>query len=173
MGQLMASDEAGTATTIVGGQPPGRGRRPLDEVPLGVEQVLYLAAMDAQFHAALLRDPVAAVDDRRLPLRSTERAMLAALPAEHLQAAVLAIDTSDDNVQRRTFMKLVAAGVMTVAAAEATAGCADDAATGIRPYDLSGPDARRDGGADSGPAPTGIRPDMPAGTTDSGTSSGK
>jgi hypothetical protein len=169
MGQLMAGEDSGIATTIVGGQPPGRGRAPLGEVPLGMEQVLYLAAVDPGFREDLLADAGAAVEDRGLPLRASERAMLSAIPPAQLDAAVAAIDTSADNVQRRSFMKLVAAGAMTIAAAEATAGCTEGADTGIRPYDLARPEVA----PEAGPAPTGIRPDVPGGATDAGGPPGK
>lgn len=103
------------------------------DIPVGVEQVLILAAREPAFQRALLRDRQEALQDRGLVLEPSEQAMLAAVPAQQLQAAVASVDVSPENVERRGFLRVVAAGAMTVAAAEALAACGDDADTGIRP----------------------------------------
>jgi len=150
MGQLTADDPVKSGPTIVGGQPPPRKRATLAGVPVGIERVLFLAAVEPTFRQALLEgDREAAVAARGLEMKPSELAMLRAIPATQLAANIDGIDTSEDNVERRTFMRAVAAGAMAVASAEAFSGC-DTASDGNRP--------------DTGPPPmdaTGIRPDMP------------
>jgi hypothetical protein len=171
MGQLRA-DEAGTGTTIVGGQPPGRGRSLPAGLPVGVEKVLYTAATDAAFREALLEDRAGAVRSKGLELRDTELSLLKTVPDAQLQAIIDGMDVSPENLERRGFLKTVAVATATVVAAESLAACGDDddypAPTGIQPDmpatrgiqpDMPS-DARKDGGpgSDMGPAPTGIRP---------------
>ena len=137
-------------------------------LPVGVEKVLYLAATDEGFRQALMEDRARAVQQRGLSLRDSERALLAAVPDQQLRVAIDGMDTTPRNVQRRTFMRVVAASAATVAAAEAL-GCSDDATAGIRP-DMGDDankieDAGKDGVKDTVQAPktegmagTGIRP---------------
>jgi len=142
-------------------------------VPVGVEKVLYLAATDEGFRQALMEDRARAVQQRGLSLRDSELALLAAVPDPQLRVAIDGMDTTPRNVQRRTFMRVVAASAATVAAAEAL-GCSDDnVATGIRPdmgddankIEDAGEEAGKDGVKDTVQAPktegmagTGIRP---------------
>ena len=135
--------------------------------------MLYVAATDEDFREALMADRAGAVQSAGLTLRDSELALLAAVPEPQLQAAIDGMDTSTPNVQRRTFMRVVAASAATVASATAL-GCSDDVATGIRP-DMgddansqadAGEDASEDTGAKDtvkapqpeGMAGTGIRP---------------
>ena len=125
------------------------------QVPVGLERIIYRAATDPGFLAALLRDREAAVTP--MGLRASERALLRAVPEAQLRAAVAGVDVSEDNLARRVFLGAVAASAATVAAAS-TLGCGDDVSKGIRP------DMPSDGGKDTvevkeaAPAPTGIRP---------------
>jgi hypothetical protein len=110
----------------------GAGKR---EVPVGVERVLYLAATDLSFRAALLEDRGAALQERDVTLAAGERAILETVPAGILESMIDAIRVEEHG--RRDFMVAVAAvsagaGVATVA----LSGCQEDmSATGIRPPD--------------------------------------
>lgn len=159
MGQLTAKDDSGIGTTIVGGQPPTR-RRPVRNVPVGVERVLFDAAGDSAFRAALLEDRKRAIAQRGLELIDSERAMLMAIPAAQLQATINSLDVSPTNIERRSFLGAVALSTMGVAVG--VAGCGDDDSAGIRPDDVG----LEDQGIDA--ADRGIRPDMDAGVRDSG-----
>jgi hypothetical protein len=159
MGQLTVGEDAGSGTTIVGGQPRS-ARRPSKGIPVGVEQVLYAAAVDDAFCEELLADREAALDAREIKLRDSELAMLRMVPAEQLRTTIAGMDTSPENLRRRAFLGAVAAGSAVVA----LGACSDPVETGIRPdstvVDL-GPDA---GLEQDGPPPvTGIRPDYDAG----------
>ncbi len=127
------------------------------QIKIGVEQVLYAAATDEGFCAALLADREAALEARGLKLGPTERAMLRDVSDEQLLANVAGMDVSPQNQQRRSFMRLVTAGAMTVAAADALAACGGGDDTGIRPDmpDQTVPDAES---PDSG-APDAAGPD--------------
>ncbi len=193
-----AERDRAAGPTIVGGQPPARESATPGDVPLGLEQVLYTAAVDPGFYGQLLQDRQAAVAGAGIDLRPSEQAMLAAISPAQLRAAVSGVDTSPRNLQRRSFLRSVAAGALTVTAVEALQGCSDDAATGIRPQvdaapddglmatgirpDLPGDSGRDQAasrgmrpdlpppGGDSGMAGTGIRPDLPPLTPDQGKS---
>ena len=135
------------------------GRR---HVPIGVERVLYSAAVDADFLEALLRDPEAAVRARGLELGASELAILRHTPRELLRVAVRGMDTSPASLERRTFLGVVAAG----AAATTLGACGedDDPTRGIRP------DAWPDAWPDADDPTRGIRPDATpdAGPADAG-----
>jgi hypothetical protein len=120
-------------------------------VPIGVERVLLHAAVDPSFKQALLADRQAALLAHEVALRPSERAMLLAIPTEQLAAAIEGMDPSPANVQRRSFMRVVAASAMTIAAAESV-GCGSDTDQGPNPPQDAGPDF---------PAATGSRPDWP------------
>jgi hypothetical protein len=129
MGQLGADlddSDSGSGTTIVGGQPPGGPRRSLQNVPVGMERLLWAAATDAAFREALLRDRDAAAAARGFALRRSEVTMLRLAPREQLAAAIDGLDTSSASLERRTFMRAVAASVITLAAADALSGCGDE-----------------------------------------------
>lgn len=131
-----------------------------NEVKIGVERVLYTAATDHQFRQALLAHRESALSARGMELSSTERAMLLGVTDEQLLANIEKMDVSPKNHQRRAFMRVVAAGAMTVAAADALAACGGEDNTGIRPdfpdqgvpdaeapdqgTDTAGPDATKD-----------------------------
>jgi len=170
MGQLGADvddSDSGSGTTIVGGQPPGQTRRSLQNVPVGMERLLWAAATDAAFREVLLRDRDAAAVARGFALRPSEVTMLRLAPREQLTAAIDGLDTSSASLERRTFMRAVAASVVTLAAGDALSGCGDEGAKvdtwrgmesgGIRPDDLPRP------GADAG-----VRIDAPPPAVDAG-----
>ena len=158
MGQLTADNPATAGPTIVGGQPPRQGQS-LKGVPVGIERVLFLAAVEPDLRQALLAqgaDRQAVVRERGLAMRESELAMLRFIPSSQLEANISGVDTSEANVERRTFMRAVAAGAVAVTGAEVFTGC-DDAVDGSRPID-QGPS--RDS--------TGIRPDWYGPAADAG-----
>ncbi len=122
----------------------GIGNRTVD-VPVGVERVLFLAAVNEDFRAKLLEDREAALQEFGLKIRPTEAALLRAIPATQLQQNIDGIDTSEQNLERRSFLQAVAASAAVVAAGGA-AGCGDD-----------GDKAKVD--ADMGAGDRGVRPD--------------
>ena len=120
------------------------------EVNIGVEQVLFAAATDRAFRRALLVSREAALRDRGFQLGATELAMLRDVSDAQLRANIDNMDVSMQNQQRRSFLRVVAAGAMTVAAADALAACSGGVDTGVRPDvpDQAVPDAARpDAGA--------------------------
>lgn len=154
--------EGQVGTTIVGGQP--RGRRELLNIHVGVEKVLYTAAVDPEFRRALLADRAAAVEAQGFALLDSELAMLRAVPEAQLLASIDGMDLSDDNLQRRTFLRAVAASAATVIVGESVAGC-DMADDGSRPDDIGlkpdagpGKDSIAVDAHDMGSAANGIRP---------------
>ena len=157
-------------------------------VPVGLEQILYLAAMDTDFREALLRDREAALAARGLTLRSSELTMLRLAPREQLEATIAGLDTSTESLERRGFLRAVAATVAGAAAGVAFGGCEQvEVSAGHRdasyqdrwPFNLdakrdavrrdAAPDAKRvDAAPDAkrdvkilveGPMPAGIRPE--------------
>jgi len=170
MGQLQADDPSDIGTTIVGGQPPGPRRKKVSGVPVGIERVLYAAAVDPEFRARLLAEREEAAKSRGFTLRDSELAILRLTPAAQLKSAIDGLDTTEHSLKRRTFMRAVAASVVTLAAADTLGACGEEAVKGIRPdsgFDSGGirPDT---GGADmtleidSGEVDRGIRPDAQA-----------
>lgn len=168
MGQLTVGSSEGD-----GGQPP---QRPARSVPVGMERVFYAAAVDPVFLDELLADRVEAAQSRGFALTDSELAMLRVVPEVQLRTMVAGMDTSPENLERRSFMQLVAAGAVTMAAGEVVAGCSDDddvsrdmapASEGIRPdmgiRDGIVPDRPATQGIRPGPDSAGILPDMPSG----------
>jgi hypothetical protein len=155
-GKRKALAQHSAKPTIVGGQPPGQWQRPLSGIPVGVERVLFEAALDQELLTLLLHDRDRALS--RFPdLRPAELAVLRGIGEPQLRATVAAIDTSAENVRRRSFLKAVAAAAAGVALVEGTSAC-----TGSRPDE-----PKKDGGADEKdaepvhdgpPAATGVRP---------------
>jgi hypothetical protein len=103
------------------------------DVPIGLEKVLYTAAQDQAFRERLFVDREAAVKERGLKLRPSELALLRAVPEAQLRGAIENIDTSQANLKRRVFMRAVAATAATVVAADVVGGCGTEASDGIRP----------------------------------------
>ena len=138
----------GVGPSIVGGQPAENGRGAGPTVSVGVERVLYLAATDGAFQAALLEDRAAALEDRELLLEPEEQAILVSVSGEALASMIQSL--RPPNHGRRRFMKAVAAASVVGGAAGValSSGCVDDdLATGIRPEE----DAAVDAGSDADP----------------------
>ena len=120
------SGEGRTAvrTTIVGGQPPGNARS-LAEVPIGIERLLGLAAVDDHLAAELERDPVALAEGCGIVLEPTELTVLKATPPSALRGMLDGIRAGLAEPARREFMKRAAIAVTALLAAStaAVAGC--------------------------------------------------
>jgi len=137
-----------------------RNERPVPTgLPVGVERVLYTAAVDPSFKEALARDRLAAVASRGFELSGSEQALLRMVPDSQLRAAIDGIDFSPENLERRRFLRTLAVTTATVVAADALTACGGDSeptpTRGIQP-DM--PPADRDGGISDMMAATGIRP---------------
>jgi hypothetical protein len=65
------------------------------EVQVGLEKILYLAAVEPGFREALLADRERAIAERGLELLPSERAMLELATREQLAASIDALDTSE------------------------------------------------------------------------------
>lgn len=76
---------ASPRTTIVGGQPPETAKE-LPPLPTGMEKLLRLAAVDEAFRRVLLERRGEAAPAAGVELTSSERAILASVPAEQLEA---------------------------------------------------------------------------------------
>jgi hypothetical protein len=130
----------------------GAMRRSPVSVPVGLEKVLYAAAVNPAFREALLRDREIAAEAAGLQLKPSELAMLRVAPESQLVAAIESLDISDSNVKRRGFMGKVAAAAVTIAAGACTPlpGDPDAAATDAAKVDTMTVDI---------PAAGGVRPD--------------
>ncbi|MBW2276174.1 MAG: hypothetical protein JRF63_01710 [Deltaproteobacteria bacterium] len=164
LGVFQPDGDAAPGTTIVGGQPDGQRRKGVVSVPVGMEQLLLTAAVDADFRAELIRDRAEAAERRGLELTDSERAVLAIAPDDQLETMIARIDTSEQNLKKRKFMRAVAATVVTLAAGTGLGACGG-------PEDKAGgnPNAPFEGPVDTSQVeipqpepmpPTGIRPDM-------------
>jgi len=104
-----------------------------NRLPVGVERVLFAAAVDADFRRALLEDPGRATQARGLELRPAELAMLRSIPSAQLAASIQAMDTSAENVERRSFLRTVAVAAAGVVVVEGLSACSSAGETGARP----------------------------------------
>ncbi|MBW2276172.1 MAG: hypothetical protein JRF63_01700 [Deltaproteobacteria bacterium] len=97
-------------------------------VPVGLEQLLFTAAKDPVLRAELVRDRNDAAVRRGLELTASERSVLAVAPDDQLEAMIDHIDTSERNLNKRSFMRAVAATAVTLAAGTglAAGGCSGD-----------------------------------------------
>lgn len=154
-------------TTIVGGQPPGNSRD-LDTVPVGLEELLGMAAVREEFAAALLAEPDAALAASGVDLTDTERAVLGALDGPQLEPMIDQVRQRLPEPDRRAFLEQAAAavavlvgGVAAVGATLSTAGCSKGASErrGRKPVPREAAD-------------TGARPDRPPARADAGAGAG-
>jgi hypothetical protein len=141
-------EQEAVRTTIVGGRPPGSGKR-VGEIPRGIEVLIKKASVDGKFKQLLLDQRDAAAETIGLKLDPSEVLMLRAAAAEQLEAVIAQTHVPPEH--RRAFLSNAAA-VMLVALGVASSGCI----LGIRP-DRPEP-------SETHPEPTGIRPDIPDGT---------
>jgi len=110
-------------TTIVGGQPPGNDRD-LTTVPVGLEELLGMAAVDDAFAEALLTDPVQTVEASGVTLTATEQAILGALDRAALEPMIARIADRLPEPERRAFLEQATAAVVVLVGGGAALGAA-------------------------------------------------
>ncbi len=145
-------------TTIVGGQPPGNSRD-LATVPVGLEELLGMAAMDDEFAEALVTDPVQAVEASGVTLTSTEQTILRGLSRTTLEPMVARIRQHLPEPDRRAFLEQGAAAVLVLVGGGVlvgTAGCKDSGKSSARKST-----SPRRTAPDREAVDTGARPDRP------------
>jgi hypothetical protein len=153
-------------TTIVGGQPPGNDRS-LPPVPVGIEELLGMAAVNADFARALRDDRGAAVRASGVALTSTEADILAAIDARTLTTMIGNVGGGVPNRDRRAFLQRASAALLVLAGGGAVAAAAscggerspkyhNDVAGGARPdYPPVEPPMDDAGPCDAGPPDAG------------------
>lgn len=109
-------------TTIVGGQPPGN-QRYLTEVPVGLEQLLAMAASNEEFAEALQVDLDTAVAASGVALSDTERAVLRATPVPMMKKMIDRVETLLPRPERRIFLERAAAALALLLGAGGLAAC--------------------------------------------------
>ncbi len=134
-------------TTIVGGQPPGN-QRLLSEIPVGLEQLLAMAAASEEFAAILRNEPERALKASGLQLTDTERAVLHAIPGPMLDTMIGRVETALPQPERRAFLERAGAALALLLGAGALAACKDSGGTaqggaadpmGGKPADMARP----------------------------------
>ncbi len=95
------------------------------EVPIGMERLLGLAAVDDRLAEELERDPLALADGCGITLEVTERAMLAATPPAALRSMLSGIRVGLAPPDRREFMQnaAVIVAALAVGGVAAVSGC--------------------------------------------------
>lgn len=165
LGVFQPRSDAAPGTTIVGGQPDGQRRKGMVSVPVGLEQLLIVAAGDPRFRQELIRDRERAAVRRGLALTDSERAVLGSAPAEQLEAMIQRIDTSEKNLERREFLRAVAATAVTLAAGTGLEACGGSdeplSQTGETAAPFKGKVQEVEVLAPEPMPPTGIRPEPP------------
>lgn len=142
--------------TIVGGRPQAP-RSMRSDIPHALEILVKRAAIDADFKKDLLtkRDKIA--DELKIPLDSSERAMLDCIPAEHLEKMIQATEVPP--AQRKILAKGTTAAMIALLAQltfAPVAGRAEaPAKINIRPTNSSSKNSED-------AVVKGIRPDIPA-----------
>lgn len=166
------ADEGRTSvrTTIVGGQPPGNAR-PLGEVPIGMERLLGLAAVDDRLAAELEHDPKSLAEGCGITLEPTELSVLEATPKGALRGMLDGIRSGLAEPARREFIKrasILAAALFATGAAAAS-GCKKTTpeprpGPGAGATDMDGPPAGMDTPPeDMAPPPKAMTPEPDAG----------
>ncbi|MFH2008519.1 MAG: hypothetical protein ABI333_18170 [bacterium] len=158
-------------TTIVGGQPPGNSRE-LPPIPVGLEELLGMAAAEQAFAEVLLDDPAAAADAGGLTLTATEATILRAVGRETLSQMIARLRQRQPETERRAFLEQAAAALaVVVGGAAAASGCKgqDKSASksttpsttpGTAPTSTPTSTPPR-APSTSSPTETGVRPDRP------------
>lgn len=149
--------------TIVGGQPPGNARAIDDALPVALEQLLKMAAVDEAFRAALLTDWRQTVEAAGLTVVPTEARILEVVEADQLRRMIEQVEKRLAGEERRGFLAAAAAAVLGLAGGSAVlaSGCRTapqpplqpQPQRGVRPDRPPPPPPPR-----NGPVPAGIRP---------------
>jgi hypothetical protein len=145
---------ASPRTTIVGGRPP-EAQGGLPPVPIGLERLLRLAAVDPAFGAELIARRVEVAAAAGVDLTRSEAAILAAIPAAQLEAMIARVPPPAPS-GRREFLQQAAASAVVALGGAALASCEVCGPTtrGIQP------DLPPERPVEPMP-PTGIAPDVP------------
>ena len=140
--------------TIVGGRPQAT-RSMRSDIPRALEILVKRAAIDSKFKTELLarRDKIA--DDLQLPLDESERAMLACIPAEHLEKMIKTTEVPP--AQRSMLAKGTAAAMLALLAQLTFAPVPGRAET---PPELSSKPIAAKSETEKVQPVTGIRPDL-------------
>ncbi len=157
-GKRETGSKGAVKTTTVGGQPPGGEGGVEDGVPMGIEALLSMAAVDDQFSNALLQDRDEAILASGVQLTKHEQAILGLVDNAALEHMIASVHGLIPESERREFLGRSAAAMlflMSGGAALGASGCKEInpmTATGSRP-DPPGPPPT--------PIETGSRPDLP------------
>jgi len=128
------------APTVVGPRPRGQTPEvsreareavavPGSRVPRGIERLLTLAGLSAEWRGKVLADPLAAADEAKIELSESERAILKSTPRGYLEQMADSLACSHG----RPVLDKAAAGVAAAALlATGLAGCGDDMSAGSR-----------------------------------------
>ena len=137
-------------------------RKGVVSVPVGLEQLLLTAAVDPAFREELIRHGEADAASRGLRLTQSESSVLRIMTESQLGAMIDRIDTSEKNLEKRSFLRSVAATVLTLAAGTSLQACggADETAkdTGA-PFKGDVQQVEVEVPVPEPMPPTGIRPD--------------
>lgn len=151
-------------TTIVGGQPPGNARD-LESVPVGIEQLLGMAAVDADLAARLREDRQNVIEGSGVELTPTERAVLSAIDDATLAKMIAKVGENLADPDRRQFLSLATGALALLAGGGALAvglaGCDDKTKRDPQRQPVKVAGIRPDEHQHRVPAPTGSRPDRP------------
>ena len=113
-------EQPAVRTTIVGGRPPGSGRK-IGAVPRGIEVLTKKASVDAAFRKLLLAQRSKAADVIGLRLEPAEAMMLDGVPAAQLELVIASTKVKPS--LRAIFMGKAAVVML---AAIGAIGCSDD-----------------------------------------------
>ena len=107
--------------TIVGGRPMHRAVA-VSDLPVGLEQVLTIAALDHNFRKQLSKNPRAAAESKGITLDETEHLLLASQSPKQL-AKMANRMVIPKEMTRRRFVKSVAASVLALVGSDAFLLC--------------------------------------------------
>ncbi len=113
--------------TIVGGRPLRRPKRRIS-IPVGIEKVLYKAAIDPAFKRFLIADRMKAVESENMRLSPSEMLIFRNVSDSALRTMISMIRPKKHGT--RKLMKAVAAAVVTLTAGTAGMGCDDGGPSG-------------------------------------------
>ena len=104
--------QSAVKTTIVGGQPPGNQRDLEGRVPVGIEELLAMAAVDDDFAEALDGRRAEAIEASGVALTDSERAILGTVDRGALEQMVAGVRGLLPEQARREFLGRSAAAMM-------------------------------------------------------------
>ena len=103
---LPLSAKQAVKTTIVGGQPPGNDR-PMQTIPVGIEQIMGMAAVHEEFKAILLNDRLRAIEQSGVELTPTEKGILQAIDPSTLGQMIDSVQGKIPEESRRGFLSQI------------------------------------------------------------------